>query len=887
MVVPVRFKWAVCQHPMTLIIKEDETSLERIPPYGAESFHAYYLKIKENLDYLKEHEFAKVCFETSILETMFILDSYPEIKELFVDLIKQGKLSFVGGTYGQVHSQTLTSESNFRQFELGLEKYRELFGIDIRLYAVQEPGHHEQMPQLLKAFGIKFATLPTFTYSLIFLEEYELVSFMEMAWMKFTKNRGMEQDQITRLCFTKNNEFAMWAGLDGTEIPLYLIDPMRWCRREDIRNEYKKDLYSSPPVRLYLTDLLDFNPEIVNETLESADFVLADRAIAKRYRKSGRERVPRVRLYSYYSYLEGSKADKAYVNNRSFEDLVLGAQSLEAYLRLNNLPGIPYMDWEEAWRVLLETQHHDICYPDAPLLQEWATEKIANCIFRLNPGIEKLKVLLSNLSIHLKRKKAVPERKNRRKMVSGNGWGCREDNDCRNGDDGGKGGNDSCGGLVIFNCMPHDITCVVKLDIHEKPSGTGKLNKAPINENPVLQDSSGRFIDCQTGSEDGDKYLYFIDTVNGFGAKTLKFLSSDFSSTGISSGNPIYREEKTKKGEIVNRFYRCDVNAKGEIKNILINDGERTGTGENFKYNKRIIFEDRANMLAASFCDGSPVKFKVKPGRFRQENGKVYDLVETEGTFDRSCYKREAKFYRQIPRIDFKITFDFDNQQVGNFFLEETKLCTVWSVKGLKKIRHDIPFGVVMGRKSRPLYALTWINCEMENSASFTILPKGKIKFFEKDGLLYNLLAWGDEGVDFMRVGGTCAPEILKGHFDLRLDGRYSFEYSLYIHKATPGNQELFRIAAALARPFISVYSENFSEPDEDIIFKFRSKNIFSTSVFSNSRKVKCRFFECNGSTGKIDIIKRKGINATSIKDISGAEIDRLGPFKIAEMSIS
>ncbi len=62
------FKWAVCQHPMTLLIKEDETSMERTPPYGAESFHAYYKKIKENLDYIGQNDHAKACYETSILD---------------------------------------------------------------------------------------------------------------------------------------------------------------------------------------------------------------------------------------------------------------------------------------------------------------------------------------------------------------------------------------------------------------------------------------------------------------------------------------------------------------------------------------------------------------------------------------------------------------------------------------------------------------------------------------------------------------------------------------------------------------------------------------------------------------------------------------------------
>jgi hypothetical protein len=803
---------------MTLIIKEDETSLERIPPYGSESFHAYYLKIKENLDYLRDHEFARVCFETSVLETMFVLDNYPEIKKEFIELIKNKKLSFVGGTYGQVHTQTLTSESNFKQFEMGLKKYKELFDIDISLYAVQEPGHHEQMPQLLKAFGIKFATLPAFTYSLIFLEEYELVSFMEIAWMKFTRERGMEQDQITRICFTNDNEFAMWTGLDNTELPLYLIDPMRWCRKEDIKNEYKKDLYSSPVVRLYLTDLIDFNPQIIKETLEHAEFELADKAIEERFQKLGKG--PKARLYSYYSYLEGSKADKSYIKNRYLENIVCQAQALESYFILNNFNNIPDINWDGVWKVILETQHHDICYPDAPQLQEWAVKKMDDVFGYLNIKIKNLKDSLI---------KYLTEKEEVKNTIPGN--------------------------IISFNSEPHNITSITRVQI---PKGL-------LNNNLSLMDKNNKNIDYQVEKENELEYIVFLDIIDGFGIKTLN----------LAETNTSLKEEKLSKGRIENNFYSCNINDWGELQNILI------------KKSEKILFEDCANKLSAYFNDETPVKFEMKPENFIQKSGKVYDLVVAEGIFDKSTYKKELKFYRKIPRIDFKITFIFKDQQIGNIFLEETKLCTVWPIKNLKIIKHDIPFGVVEGRKSRPLYALNWINCELKNNIYFTILPKGKIKFFEKDGLLYNLIAWGDEGVEFMRVGGTCAPEILQGHFYLKLEGEYNFEYSLYLHDNKPTNLDLFKIAVAYSKPFISIYSNNALKLNEDIILKFNTKGILSSSIFTDGKSVKCRFFECDGNKEKIDLNKRADIKIREITDIFGDKTKEMSPFRIAEMDIS
>jgi len=813
----MKFKWAVCQHPMTLIIKEDETSLERIPPYGAENFNAYYEKIKKNLDYIRKHDFAKACFETSILEMQFVLDDYPKIRNEFKELLENKKISFVGGTYAQIHTQTITSESNYKQLEIGLKKYKELFDANIKLYAVQEPGHHEQMPQLLKSFGIKYATLPTFTYSLIFQEEYELVSFMEITWMKFTKEKGMEQDQITRICFTKGNEFARWVGLDNTEIPLYLIDPMRWCRKEDIRNEYKKDLYSSPPVRLYLTDLLDFNSEVVKETLENAEFALADESIEERYKKLNKG--PQVRLYSYYSYLEGSKGDKAYIKNRYLENNILIAQALESYLILNDVSNIPKINIEEIWKVILETQHHDVCYINAPLLQEWAVKKI-------DEGLKNIKMGLKNLGDSLIKHLTKEDKKD----------------------------SNNLGSIINFNTEPHEILSIIKVPIP----------KDLVNENLVLIDSNEKYFDFQIEEENGLKHMVFVDTIDGFGVKTLR----------VSKANILPMKLITKKGKIENKFYSCNINNRGEIQNILI---KNTG---------KILFREPANRLSAAFTDESPIEFEVRSKKLKQTNGEVYDLVLSEGNFDKSKYKKEIKFYKKLPRIDFKITFDFKNQQVGNVFLEETKLCIIWPISNLKKIKHDIPFGVVEGKESRPLYALNWINCELDNDSSFTILPKGKIKFFKKSGLLYNLIGWGDEGVDFMRVGGTCAPEILQDNFDLKLNGKYVFEYSFYLHKNIPSNLDLFKIAASYNRPFVSIYSKKSLKLNEDVIFKLNNKSISSTSIFSEGKKVKCRFFGCDDHAEKMDISKRVDIKIDEIADIFENKIKEVKPFRIAKMNI-
>ena len=83
------------------------------------------------------------------------------------------------------------------------------------------------------------------------------------------------------------------------------------------------------------------------------------------------------------------------------------------------------------------------------------------------------------------------------------------------------------------------------------------------------------------------------------------------------------------------------------------------------------------------------------------------------------------------------------------------------------------------------------------------------------------------------------------------------------------------------------MYSNRAPLPDEDIIFKLENENVWTTSVFSENKKVKCRFFECNGKKKKIKLTKKRGISISEIKDIYGKKMKMLSPFRISEMSIS
>ena len=119
---------------------------------------------------------------------------------------QKGSLDFVNGSYSQPHLQVLGSESNWRQFEYGLEIYRDLFDKKVTVYAAQETGLHQQLPQILNKFNYKYICLPSFPHMLEFIDGK--IEFLYMEGNNYQPVSG--------------NEFVNAIALDGSLIATYL-----------------------------------------------------------------------------------------------------------------------------------------------------------------------------------------------------------------------------------------------------------------------------------------------------------------------------------------------------------------------------------------------------------------------------------------------------------------------------------------------------------------------------------------------------------------------------------------------------------------------------------------------------------------------------------------
>ena len=161
-----------------------------------------------------------------------------------------------------------------------------LVGYRVRTHAAQEADAHEQLPQLLRAFGFRFAVPPGFYSTLEFQGPHELVHL---------STQGLR--------FVHGEEFTEWVGLDGSTIPLYLPQPGPVSPEREAR----AGLLHVPGLRVLFPDMIEIDDRWLAEH-RSERFDLLDEALEER--RAAAPPRSRARLWSDWSYAEGIRAEE-------------------------------------------------------------------------------------------------------------------------------------------------------------------------------------------------------------------------------------------------------------------------------------------------------------------------------------------------------------------------------------------------------------------------------------------------------------------------------------------------------------------------------------------------------------------------------------------------
>lgn len=362
-----RWELALCQHPMLLLVKEDDLCAEREAEWGGDIIEGYR-RLDHNLDLVQKHPSLRLCYDFAVVELEMVKEDRPDLFEKFKRNFQQKKITFVNGTYSQPHFASLGAESCYRQIEEGCRSMQEMFGKSPRTYASQEPCYFEQLPQILKAFGYDYITLSHFAWSLKFTSAHELLGY-----------RG-------RLLFLEGDEFTRWISPDGSVMPLYLADvggPLHgFLKDQGIYWEYHKDLLRAPTLRIGYPDLIDLPEGWLEANEKNGRTVLIDESLDEHIKKY--PPVSSARLIPTFSYTaEGIDGSRLNILNRRAEILLNHLRAVEAMLDIEGIEQV--RSYRHIWKVILKSQHHDAYWPGGPGLRA----KAEGWLMNLNNEISK------------------------------------------------------------------------------------------------------------------------------------------------------------------------------------------------------------------------------------------------------------------------------------------------------------------------------------------------------------------------------------------------------------------------------------------------------------------------------------------------------------------
>ncbi|WP_224746639.1 glycoside hydrolase family 38 C-terminal domain-containing protein [Mucilaginibacter rigui] len=269
-----------------------------------------------------------------------------ELQALIANQTASGRVEYVNPAYAQSYMYNIDGESIIRQFAYGIDKLRGYFpGITFNTYSTEEPCFTSALPQILKSFGFKYASL---------------------------KNPNTCFGGYTRAF---GGELVNWIGPDGTGIttsPRYEVEALSekstWQTIAwDNSPRYIKAAikYGIPhPIGMTLQDAgWKGGPFIGNADTEQQKnkYTTWHNYFANITPKDKRQDWKVTQEDMLVSLVWGSQVTQKLAQRvRVAENKVLGAEKIAVITGvLSKNTNWPKAGFDSAWRTLLLSQHHD------------------------------------------------------------------------------------------------------------------------------------------------------------------------------------------------------------------------------------------------------------------------------------------------------------------------------------------------------------------------------------------------------------------------------------------------------------------------------------------------------------------------------------------------
>ncbi|TFG49202.1 MAG: hypothetical protein E4H40_03370 [Candidatus Brocadiia bacterium] len=329
--------------------------------------------------------------------------------------------------------------------------------------------------------------------------------------------------------------------------------------------------------------------------------------------------------------------------------------------------------------------------------------------------------------------------------------------------------------IAVFNGLARKRRCLVEADGDAVPAG--RFQK--------LGDRSFGFVDVPAGG----------------------FASFKVSTAEASEKKPLPEKIETKN-------YAVEFSDDGLMKQITIGKKNLLKTG-------KFLGGEIKALINNEWVDNRSANCKFY-------SGDVAYIVERTASLGRIPVREKYLFFKKEPFIKAEIEFDFNGDEVGVFWLDDTKIDVYYPTVGTA-VFNDIPFGYVQAKENRPLFPTNWLYC-----GGLVYVNRGTNKHWVSDGVIANVVAWGGNRFS-NRIHLNWSN---KTQYDLRLYGKQRIEYFLMPIGEFDGNRIVREVEAMTAPVFVT------KGKGEKSFYDSADKNLTVTSVHEKDGEVWMRGYK-------------------------------------------
>ena len=700
-----------------------------------------YDTVIENIKEYPELHYA----QSQALTYDWIEQQYPELFEKIKRQFQKGNWEIVGGMWVEPDCNLISGESWVRQLLYGKNYFKEKFGIDVNIgWNVDSFGYNWNMPQIYKKSGID-----VFVTQKIWWNDTTVFPYY-IFW---------------------------WQGVDGTRLLSY-FPPVGYTSRvrmDRVSNNitkyeattgYKKSLilygigdHGGGPNKEILNRVRDYNklhiaPEFIHS--KSGDFL-------SNITKDMGNNIPVWKDELYLEYHRGTYTTQAKIKkgNRKSESLISTAEKLASLANITASP-YPQQELEQAWKLILTNQFHDI------LPGSHITPVARDALESYEKAGKKIKRITHDAIEHIVKKI------NTSKVKAGIP-------------------------LVVFNPLSWERTDWVELKYPwSRPKG----------ETLKILNHQGKEVPIEIEKDRENQQL------------TIAFVARDIPPLGYRVYSMVNIIGKTQnkagdsqlkaKGETLeNRFYKIVVNREtGNIKSIYSKLLEKEFVREGHEANILQVYEDRpenwdawnigytGRMWELNRADSveivktSPVRvvLRVKKSFLGLEKSR-YSPTED---FPSSFFTQDITLYRGLDRIDIKTEADWWE---SHMFLKAVFPLSITN----DYAAYEIPFAAL--RRTAKFETL-WEKARFEVPAlRWADLSEEKYGFSLLNDCKYGYDIHGHE----MKISLLRAPTWPDPLADR---GKHKFTYSIYVHQGRWDEAETVKKGHQLNSPLVALATD-------------------------------------------------------------------------------